>query len=569
MVTLQGFVLPYLISTLTSSQNTSTHASSFMPVKSTTSVNAAIVRSATPSVVEGEAVDAIFNGMPLTRKNWAEGFPTGHVHCVGENFHEYNKEDRHSASAAWMQRTCHFRQLCFDTSKQDYILFRADDERELSRHLVPNVYSSTTMIRKRSRDNEEIPQSVSLGGVNQKWAHVGIPRLQWFPRILNVAPNETATFSPYYYQMPESVVLIPYHSLNGANPGHLVWDDFLPIYTALDMFQLLDDAHGMFPMRHVLQDGARGLWASCDVRSSKTAECQHMINKFLPLMVGINYPYNATSTQDFVLQERWYDPAQSNRLVRESWTTVVNGTTRTESHDGASKNEEKPPVLICAKHAVAGIGSLTDHGVFKSHGWEEADYSTTHNHGRGASLYRFRNFMMRNLNLPVESLSQVRQSAAAAGRLPPHRIVFSQFSSDIVGRSLDFTRQVQLVRAAFPSNYVQVESKVLKEMTLRDQLELARTTSIFVSICGGSAVTSMFLPQGAAVILYYHETGGAEKNRLTGKPALLDWDLMNAMSYLRLHWFPRQSRKSKNDEIALIELIQYELRQIDEQMLDS
>ena len=34
--------------------------------------------------------------------------------------------------------------------------------------------------------------------------------------------------------------------------------------------------------------------------------------------------------------------------------------------------------LICARHGLAGIGALTDHGTEKTHGWEEDDYKITH-----------------------------------------------------------------------------------------------------------------------------------------------------------------------------------------------
>jgi hypothetical protein len=42
--------------------------------------------------------------------------------------------------------------------------------------------------------------------------------------------------------------------------------------------------------------------------------------------------------------------------------------------------------MVCAQTGVAGIGSLTDHGVTKSHGWQESDYAITHNHGHGGML---------------------------------------------------------------------------------------------------------------------------------------------------------------------------------------
>jgi len=198
----------------------------------------------------------------------------------------------------------------------------------------------------------------------------------------------------------------------------------------------------------------------------------------------------------------------------------------------------------------------------KSHGWEESDYNIVHNHGRGGLLYEFRNFMVDNMGLSIHA----PVSKLPNGRDRPHRIVFSQKSSDIYIRSLDFERQLDLVKESFPNE--QIENYTLKSLTLQEQVDIASQASIFVSLCGGGAVTAMFLPRGSSVILYYGEDSGSEGNKLTGKPALLDWDLFNSMSHLRVHWLPRNSRGKKVDERALILLIQHELAIIESGAFD-
>ena len=70
----------------------------------------------------------------------------------------------------------------------------------------------------------------------------------------------------------------------------------------------------------------------------------------------------------------------------------------------------------------------------------------------------------------------------------------------------------------------------------------------------------MFLPKGASIFLYYAEGRWVQKeNRMTYKPALLDWDLFNAMSHLRVHWLPRNTMKTETDEDMIVELIRHEL----------
>lgn len=292
-----------------------------------------------------------------------------------------------------------------------------------------------------------------------------------------------------------------------------MWDDFLSLYTLLRLFLVDPEEHFLLPLRYVLQDGERGLWASCDLRPEKTELCGHMIRKFWSLMVGNDSPFNFSSTQEASFVE-----------------------TR---HPGASP-------LVCAKTGMAGIGPLTDHGFFKAHGWEQSDYKSMHNFGRGPMLYEFRNFMLKNLNIPTTPAIK-----------KPFRVVFSEKSSDIPMRSISFDKQIALVKERIPE--AQVESYILKDLTLHEQVKIASETAVFISLCGGGAVTAMFLPKGASAIIYYAENGGTRNGKRDFKPALLDWDIFNSMSHLRVHWVPRNTRNDELDLQILVMLIRDEL----------
>jgi hypothetical protein len=457
------------------------------------------------------SADGTFNGAPIIyRENVLT--PRSRIHCVGENYR----------TDAWMHRSCQYSMLCFNTSDQKFVVFQTMRERLLSVYLAkrPFAHSSTTLLRYGSNRTN----SVALGGLNQKWSQDGISRLEWMPEIRVIeSSNETMS----YYELPSDVVLIPYHSLNAANPGHLIWDDFLPMFTLLSMFQLTD--RDVLPLRMVLQDGQRGLWASCDHTDDKRQACQAMIDKFVALLLGDDSPYQVTSSLGYSFQTR----------------------------GGPARSE-----LVCARTAVAGMGTLTDHGAYKSHGWEEADYAVTHNHGRGGLLYEFRNYMLTNLGLPTHPRNLANGMTT---RRSPHRIVFSIKSSDIMVRHLDFTKQSEQVRQAFPNEIV--ESYTFKELSVKEQLEIASGASVYITLCGGGAVTAMFLPKGSSVIVYYSESSGFHNGRPSGTPALLDWDLFNSMSHLRVHWLPRNTMSGKTDGRALTLLIEHELEIIDSQAL--
>lgn len=430
--------------------------------------------------------DGTFNGAPLILK---QGIVESHVHCVGDNF----------SPDAWKQRSCRFANLCYNTNTRNFAVFQSAQEATLSQQLTqdPSLLASDTLQLSHNKT-----RTMSIGGHNQKWTG-GIGRLEWSPQIL-AAQNVS------YYQLPESIVLVPYHSLNAHNPGHLVWDDFMPIYNLFRMFRLVDKVPLL--LRYKLTDGQRGLWASCDVRASRTLECNERMKKFLPLLVGLDYPYHWSTSQNVTFVP--------NEIGASSW--------------------------VCASSAVAGIASLTDHGVHKLHGWEPGDYKLTHNHGRGAFLYEFRNFMVTQIGLDAKNQAVLPQHG-------PHKIVFSLQSTR---RQMGFGEEMDMVKK-LPN--VEVESLVLRNLSVQEQVAAVSRAAVFISVCGGGAVTGMFLPAGASVFLYYDPEGGMERNRRTNTRAALDWDLYNNLSWLRVHWLPRKLRNAN----TLTALMQHEISLIE------
>ena len=156
--------------------------------------------------------------------------------------------------------------------------------------------------------------------------------MKWFPRILNGPLIED------YHRM-DDVTLIPWHCMNGMNVGHLLWDDFLPMYTLLGIFGL--EQTKLFVVRHILDEP---LWATCEFNPERNEGwCDENFEKWFKLM-GVGAPFFTNKT----LHEQV--PVASNYL--------------------------------CFDRAVAGMGLLTDHGD-KLHGWNKEDYEISNNIGRG------------------------------------------------------------------------------------------------------------------------------------------------------------------------------------------
>jgi len=240
-------------------------------------------------------------------------------------------------------------------------------------------------------------------------------------------------------------------------------------------------------------------------------------------------------------------------------------TTQIEPELKFVKNDKKDKKkLICAKNGMAGLGSLSDHGSIKGHGWEQKDYKYIYNHGRGGQFWRFRKFMLRNMG--IEDYDERDNS--------PLLVVFSEHSS--VSRDIDMTKQMNTLKAAisdksrvgddFPP--VDVEGYQFSKHTLYDQAKLVSRAAVYVTACGGGAATATFLPRGASLMLYFQQGGGFEKNKRTGKPAYLDYDYLNNIGYVHVHWVPDKTRNTQPDLEALVDLILHELRRFHQERLE-
>lgn len=120
-------------------------------------------------------------------------------------------------------------------------------------------------------------------------------------------------------------------------------------------------------------------------------------------------------------------------------------------------------------------------------------------------------------------------------------------------QTVDFAEQHRyLAQELSVEKDVEIKTVVLKDMSLRDQIQMATETNIFITSCGGSAVTAMFLPRGATAILFYNEEGEKGKQAISAR---LDWNLFNHLSYIRTLWFPSKTMDEKHDLITLSEVV--------------
>lgn len=469
-----------------------------------------------------EYKDGYFNNFPL-KKNIVDDVDAtpsfySSVHCSGDNFDKKN---------SWQCKTCHFRNLCFDTKSHEFVLI-SSEKQDMLEGLLANTsltYASVSTAMKHdynsknpSENNEDVGIRTSIGGINPKWAG-DVDAVKWFP-IVKSYKNES--FSEELrnrgvYVVPSDVVMFPYHSFAGHNPGHLLWDDFLPMHTLLQAFDLLD--HRIMFLRHVF---SKVLWASCDRQHEK---CHSMMEKFMPLM-GVNFEENYSSIHDFDLR------------LRDDDGTI---------NDYSNTTDISKQPYICASNGVSGMGMATDHGV-KLHGWAPSDFEYSHNMNRGSSLYDFRNFMLNNVKVSTKPLRLSTKK---------HKIVFSINSSSHPQRSTRFEHHRKYLTEKLEDKYeLDIETARLSDLSAKLQAKLLSETSIFVTMCGGGSASGVFLPRGASIIIFFNEWEGNGET-----PARLDWDFFNHANWLRTHWLPRPKKKHMyaTDLELFVKLIDHEL----------
>jgi hypothetical protein len=490
----------------------------------------------------GDAVTVpeTFNGVPIA---YRKGAPSSAVHCVGG--------DSRPTSESWMFRSCQFQHLCMDMETRDYVLVR-DAKAKHDDWLPPVPETDNDSNTLTDYDNE---YGLSLGGINPRWSigkgfNKGVWKVRWFPKIIDASEVQVQG----YYELPVEYVLVPFHSFAAHNVGHLLWDDFYPIFSLLRLFGLVPggDLSKSMPKSSSSKSSSsstrlmlvrqrlgpnRTLYASCDIRGNKRKKCAANFAKFLPLM-GVD-PASFSTSKDIRLQGQ-------------------------PTAQGQAQTPSLKSRYICARTAAAGLGMLTDHGL-RDHGWIEHNGTelewVPHNLGRGAGFSQFRDFMIRN----QRQQQQQQQQQAVQAAIP--RVSFSILSSRDFDRRLNFTRQIDYLQESLPDSVARIEALTLWESTMEEQIQIAAQSNIFVTTCGGASMTATFLPTGATLILFYNPTGGFDFFELeqtgeasrNGRAARLDWDLMNHVSHLRVHWLPITSMDSAEDLELLLRLVQHEL----------
>jgi hypothetical protein len=405
--------------------------------------------------------------------------PITNVHCVGEKLFP------NRLGSEWY-RSCHYQNLCFDLQNKVFVAHMSPQARKLmSSHSF--LYHKLNYISSIPRKMVVSPQLNRLGGGYPFYAD--LPEVYDLSNVSSYYRYNGTWLSTKIYNSDNSGTLgkllqmrlssFSHISLffitNYLKKGHVLWDIWLPIFSLLELFAL---------NKHEL---------------------------IVTLFPSIN-----------IVRPVYSFLAQSFGLV-----TPLNPNESLNVSDSRSR-------YICALNGGSGYGWLMDHG-FGDHGWKPDDLMYPVNLRRGPELWRLRNFILRNLDIPAE--------------LQPNskiEIVFSISSSHDWHRRIQFQEEYDEIKRLNLSNQkYRVRKSHLVAASLRKQLMIASRTTIFISVVGGGTFPAFFLPKGSTLILY------------GDRDLYLDFDIFNNCGYLRVHWMSLNSRL--NDTSIFLDLIRDEL----------
>ena len=464
------------------------------------------------------------------------------VHCVGENW------DWDSSN----YRSCHIQHLCLDISKRSFVMIPSHFQGTLNRTLSSKDKNNHPfdVIATNMDTSVMMGQSIRLGNGEPWFPQQTIPTPVGVKEAsINLSSNHQGGYY-YYYALPSNVVWMPYYAEqpNANNPGHLMWDYFLPIFNLASMFGLLDEKESYHNNNR--QKDIRLFLTNLDKFCVSYAPnpCWNVTTKFLPLLgVDPSTFYNIYNPRLFLSNQ----PQLQQHLQSQPLTSN----------------------LICARHGAVGIGMLTDHG-YKKHGQLIDDYRIVHNVGRGPTFWDFRSFMLKqirdNVALHLTDGGQTKQE------WPPLVITISINSSNNPTRRRDFSKQLNAIIAGLRSvdatserDRVLIQTVVMGKLPLNEQLRIVQESAIFISVIGGAASTAMFLNRNSCLILYFDDLDDFVQGAPPGPrglnssslqmPSMMDWDFWNHASYLRVHWLPIKTMDTEKGLNVLVKLIHNEI----------
>lgn len=344
-----------------------------------------------------------------------------------------------------MYRSCQFRNLCLDTSTQEFLYFPSPEELALQ-DILDRMGNSDLITVNSIVGPAHQAKKLSLGTI---WAPAQENELsQWFPRVVADPAVQSDLLSNGFYQLPDNAVLFP------VQPSKHAWSDIFSIYTVLSIFGLDDKVSVLLSIPEV-RDDAFPTW----------------------LFSGAGLqPTNFGDVRD------------AGSVARSN--------------------------LVCAKYGVAGLGMM---GSLRN----SSGAILSHTIGRGAALYAFRAYMLKNLGVPDRLEVQ-------SGATPPCTITLAYETA--VGDDWPRRLRASLESSLSKKNDIVIRSVNVRGLDVKKLAQMATSSTVLIShqVTERILAAATFLPRGAAFVVL-DGYGSGTKMRM-------ERDFLEAAGYFRIHW---------------------------------
>ncbi|CAB9526740.1 expressed unknown protein [Seminavis robusta] len=434
----------------------------------------------------------LFGGIPVTLKSRRPPFSA--VHCVGDNF---------DSSNAWMHRSCHFTNLCYDQIDKDVVYLVSPREASLLEALQQNENKRFMSL---STVNED--SAISLGMLPSPDSS-----FQWTPKVKTITDVSEATS---YYEMPENFVFVPFATgtLDDKSLIHH-WELYLAIYTAMSTFGLVkssSDSKFLDSTPFLMIDKKSDASSSSLECKSTNKNCFHIHKPTLPIFLGAAHNTNNNDpTSKTSGKNRLLDP-QSTRYV-------------------------------CARNTVAGMGRIADRGLKKTT-THNNDLLTpkyglpsnlaTHNMAQGKVLRDFREYILHNHGWK-EHISEFKGFALTVTFYDEAREMLPTYATQLVQVERNRTR-IEFPQVGF------LQAQKITSDNFSDTVKaIADSVMLVVQCCSAdAALAASFLPQGATLIVYLDEPTNGSKAASDRKQEIIResplWDLIDNAGYFKTKW---------------------------------
>lgn len=362
-----------------------------------------------------------WQGLPLT--HIPQSPPPSYIRCIGENF---------NVSTSWQYRSCAMSNVCLDTQDGTFVVMRSRVEADLFDFLSSSydAWQSTVTL---STILSATHNSMSLQSLLVEHGSTTTKTdAKWFPSIM----SETEASEKYvhgYYLLPNNVVWTPWQPTttlldDTSSPAqrYWVWTSWYPIFVLASLFD----------------------YSPINDNNNKSPQ------QLLPIVPPLFRP-NAAQTA--VIQ-------QMQAHLGHALTLNNNGDRMTTT-----------PRLVCARHAVAGMGHLAP------------QLGETDSIGHGPTLQAFAKHVRRQLG--SSSSSSLVHDKTADNSDDVFLVATSNLDSSLRQR----------IQAAFP--HVQTLDETT--LPLEQQAQALSRARILVMPLHEQCVAPLLVPDRTRVLVLY------------------------------------------------------------------